>query len=162
MRLASFFYFTILKLSDTSIHPITMSNSTTSSTLSVAKPVLNSPDELALPRNHPVIQLSSDWTHNSVVSTYSRVSIPVPIQHNLARHSSMLVKITSMWVGSCLVPPQHWNQLWDIEKEQLVKLEEGHFIVEMVLKKAGTFTFNIAVLEEQVRALKLGKSAGLS
>merc|ERR1719209_2235384 len=133
---------------NTSIHSVKMSNSTTSPALSVAKPILNSPDELALPVNHPVINLSSDWTHNSVVSTYSKISVPVPIQHNLARHSSMLVKLTSMWVGSCLVPPQHWGQLGDIDNEQLVQLEEEFFNIEMVLKKAGTFTFNIAVQEE--------------
>ena len=53
-----------------------------------------------------------------------------------------------MWVGSCEVPPEHWDALVTTSKESLVLLDQGSQScnLEISIKKEGAFTFNIGLM----------------
>ena len=53
-----------------------------------------------------------------------------------------------MWVGSCEVPPEHWDALVTTSKESLVLLDQGtqSLNLEFTMKKEGAFTFNIGLM----------------
>jgi len=137
---------------DTSISRVNLDISTISPALftSIVKPTHCTPSsqqEAILPPQ-ATLELPPDWSHSLVTSSHTRVMVPVPVKHNLTNTTRLVMKVTSMWVGSCLVPPQHWEQLVDTKWETVVTLEqeENVIIMDFLMKKGGAFTFNIGVV----------------
>ena len=72
----------------------------------------------------------------------------IPIEHNITTYCNCVIKITNMWVGSCEVPPEHWDALVTTSKESLVLLDQATQTcnLEFTMKKEGAFTFNIGLM----------------
>ena len=74
--------------------------------------------------------------------------MPIPIEHNLATCGNCVVKITNIWVGSCEIPSDRWQQLVTTATESLILLEPDTKTcdLEFFIEKEGAYTFNIGMM----------------